>query len=401
MNRPSVLHVIPSVSPKRGGPSAALPMLARAGIEAGYSVVVATTDDDGPGGRLAASFQRPVRESYGADCYYFPRQLAFYTVSWSLREWLKANIRRFDLVHVHALFSFPSVAAAHAAHRAGVPYVLRPLGVLNSWGIENRRRFLKRLSLRFVESPIIQKAAAIHYTSRAEQREAATLSAVIAAAPSAIIPLPVELTAADAPSSPEPFYCRCPGAAGREVVLFLSRIDPKKGIELLLQSFAQISEEFPNCVLVIAGKGTEEYEKSLQDKANDLGIASRVLWPGFLSGTDKAAAFASATIFVLPSYSENFGIAAAEALAAGVPVLLSDKVAVADDVQEEDAGLVVKCDARAITNALRQLLINPAMRYALAARGRNLAGERYSHAAVGRELNKLYESVLQEERSPA
>jgi glycosyltransferase involved in cell wall biosynthesis len=224
---------------------------------------------------------------------------------------------------------------------------------------------------------------------------------VIAAALASIIPLPVELPSVDAQASPELFYSRCPGAAGRDIVLFLSRIDPKKGIELLLQSFAQISEELPNCVVVIAGEGTEEYEKSLRDQAGDLGIASRVFWPGFLSGLDKAAAFAAATIFVLPSHSENFGIAAAEALAAGVPVLLSDQVAVADDVREADAGVVVKCDVGAIAKALRQLLINPAIRSTLAAKGRTLAGERYSHAAVGRKLKRLYESVMQEERSPS
>jgi glycosyltransferase involved in cell wall biosynthesis len=178
------------------------------------------------------------------------------------------------------------------------------------------------------------------------------------------------------------------------MILFLSRFDPKKGIELLLEAFAQVGGEFHNCVLVIAGKGSEAYESRLRDLAAQLGIAGRVFWPGFVSGPQKAAAFGEATIFVLPSYSENFGIAAVEAMAAGVPVLLSDQVAVADDVREAHAGRVVRCEAAAIATALRELLADPTGRSTLARKGRDLVRDRYSLPEVGRKLIKLYESVM-------
>src|SRR6266480_579257 len=116
-----------------------------------------------------------------------------YKISFGLTRWLRANITQFDLVHVHALFSFSSTAAARIAHKKNVPYIVRPLGVLNRWGMGNRRRIPKLISFRFVELPILLKAAAIHYTSEAERDEAALLDARLAEHESAVIPLPVAL----------------------------------------------------------------------------------------------------------------------------------------------------------------------------------------------------------------
>lgn len=390
-----VLHVIPSISPKRGGPSTALPMLVRASIAAGVEVTVATTDDDGPTERLDVPLQREVREGDNAATHiYFPRQSTFYTISWPLRDWLRSHVGDFDVVHIHALFSFPSVVAARAAQRAGVPYVIRPLGVLNRWGLAHRRPILKRGSLRLVEVPLIRRAAAMHYTSGRERDEAHWVDPVVADTASAIIPLPVEIFPENDRASAGPFYGRFPEAVDRQVVLFLSRIDRKKGIELLLEAFASVLVEFPGALLVLAGNGEEGYIAELRGKAEGFGIASHVLWAGFLSGADKRGAFVAATLFVLPSYSENFGIAAAEALAAGVPVLLSDQVAVADDVREHGAGVVVSCEANSIADGLRQLLANPTLRSTFSTKGKALVAERYSMLAIGGQLKSLYASVV-------
>lgn len=388
-----VLHVIPSVSPKRGGPSAALPMLMRASAAASLEVSVATTDDDGPEGRVDVAFDEPLQRDDGATYFYFPRQLMFYTVSWPLRSWLRRHVREFDVVHVHALFSFPSVAAARAAADLGVPFVIRPLGVLNRWGMENRRRTVKRASFRRLELPLIRRAAAMHYTSEREKREAEAVDPLVAATRSAIIPLPIEQPNSSG-ATVDAFHGRFNEANGAHVVLFLSRIDRKKGIELLLQAFADVHREFPRAVLVIAGSGEEGYVRELHAQADRLNLGSRVLWPGFVTGADKEAAFAAATLFVLPSYSENFGIAAAEALAAGVPVLLSDQVAVADDVVDAEAGVVVRCEAGAIAAALRELLGDPELRAKVSLRGKALVEERYSLITVGAQLKNLYESVV-------
>ena len=159
-----VLHVIPSVSRSEGGPSYAVFAFAQAAKTAGMETLVVTTGND-----------EPDRDN-GIECVCFRRDFQPYKVSFALGRWLDRHVREFDLVHIHALFSFSSRAAALAAQKHGVPYVIRPLGVLNRWGLANRRRFLKQIWLRFIETPILEKAAAIHYTTQAERDEAGSIS---------------------------------------------------------------------------------------------------------------------------------------------------------------------------------------------------------------------------------
>ena len=339
-----------------------------------------------PLGQLVSSAGEP-------DSVFFRKNTEFYKASWSLRRWLREHVGDFDVVHIHALFSFSSWAAARAARHARIPYIVRPLGVLNTWGMENRRRFLKRWSLNLIELPILRGAAAIHYTAEAEAREAALAHREIASLRSVIIPIPIELPQT---SDPSLFYRRFPTAAGRPLVVFLSRLDRKKGLELLLEAYQEVRRKVPEALLVIAGSGEPEYVASLRQKAREMGCETDIIWTGFVEGDEKAALFAAANVFVLPSYSENFGVAAAEALAAGIPVVLSDRVGVAEAVRSAEAGVVVECTAGAIANALTQLLADAALREKLGKSGRRFADERYSSDRVGRELKKLYESVVRE-----
>ena len=385
-----VLHVIPSVSPKHGGPSAALPAMARALIAQDVEVTIATTDDDGCGCRLPVPIGTLTNDADGAKRIHFRKSTEFYKVSLGLGRWLQRSVGEFDVVHVHALFSYASGAAARAAKAADVPYVVRPLGVLNRWGMENRRRMVKHWSLRFVEMPVLRGAAMIHYTANAERREAAAAHPEIAGMKSIVIPLPVDL--ADVEQATSPAAADGVGKGG-PVILFLSRIDPKKGVELLLWAFQEVQREVAGAVLMLAGDGEREYIEGLKKEADRLGIGQSVVWAGFLAGEAKARALRGATVFVLPSYSENFGIAAAEALAAGVPSILSGNVAVADDAKAADAALVVPCEDGAIAAALRQLLGDEQLRERLAANGRKLVRDRFSSKAVGESLRELYEQL--------
>ena len=376
-----VLHVIPSMSAKEGGPSFAAKAMAEALAGEGVQVTIATTGqeettrqqdyettDHGPEvrdqrsevtecGGASTSSELPAPCSmppaqYRVVCFH--RNFEPYKVSFGLARWLRDNVTKFDLVHIHALFSFSSTMAARIARRNNVPYVVRPLGVLNRWGMQNRRRIPKLVSFRLVELPILLNSAAIHFTSEAERKEAALLDARLAEHESAVIPLPIEQRAWSkglATASPanggqgaesrQQFLLRFPRARGKRVVLFLSRIDRKKGLELLLDAFAMVRNQQKDVALVIAGDGEEPYVRELKDRARRLGHGARsleqgdkereedygIIWTGHLSGEMKAAALAAADVFVLPSASENFGIAAAESLAAGVPTIVSEEVA--------------------------------------------------------------------------
>jgi glycosyltransferase involved in cell wall biosynthesis len=357
--------------------------LSREGIE----THVATTDDNGPG-TLDVAHGIPLVEN-GATYWYFPRQTHFYTFSWPLGAWLARHISAFDVVHIHALFSYSTLPAAYFAHRRGVPYIVRPLGTLNEWGMANRRPWLKHLSFRLLERQVLRHAAVVHYTSDQERLEAERLRV---RTPAAVVP-----NAVSGPSGKVgagQFRARYPQLEGRRIVLFLSRLDAKKGVDLLLPAFAQVRRRVPQAALVIAGDGQQELVAALRARAASLTIAPDIIWAGFLDERQKQAALADAELFVLPSYSENFGIAVAEALAAGLPVIVSDQIGIHRDVLTADAGLVVSCDVAAVGDAILMLLENPAFSRLMGQRGAALAREKYSSEAVTRQLIGLYKQVV-------
>jgi glycosyltransferase involved in cell wall biosynthesis len=175
--------------------------------------------------------------------------------------------------------------------------------------------------------------------------------------------------------------------------LFLSRIDEKKGIELLLEAFADVRRQMSNTVLVVAGNGAANYLEKLSHQAKKLAIVDDVIWTGHLEGTMKWGAFAAADLFVLPSYSENFGVAAGEALASGVPTIVTEPVAISEDIRSYDAGLVVKNDSAELAAAISNILMQRDLASRLVTNAQRLATERYHVSAVGRQLRDLYESV--------
>jgi glycosyltransferase involved in cell wall biosynthesis len=186
--------------------------------EAGVEVHVATTDDNGRG-LLNVPHGIPVLKE-GVTYWYFPRQTRFYTFSWPLSRWLAQHVRYYDLVHIHALFSYATLPAAFSASCCGTPYIIRPLGVLNRWGMRKRHPWLKKLSFRLIDSHILANAAAIHYTSEQEHLEAAELGIVQR---SVVIPNAVDMTMVSSDYSVGQFRALYPQLAGRTIILFLSR----------------------------------------------------------------------------------------------------------------------------------------------------------------------------------
>jgi len=383
-----VLHIIPSVGTLRGGPSIAVRTIAKGLLNHGVSVDVATTDDNGPG-QLGVPLGRPIVEE-GVTYWYFPRQASLYTVSWPLSRWLDSHVSNYDLVHIHALFSFAATAGAFWAARRGVPYLVRPLGVLNTWGIRNRHPFLKRLSLCLVERKVLAHAAAAHFTSEKEKCEA---ELVAPCTRSVVIPNPVATIEVDRHPPTGMFLSRYPELFGKRVVLFLSRVDPKKGMELLLCGFAKFRVTCADVVLIVAGNGDERFVARLREQAQELGVQSDVVWAGFVEGEEKRALFAVSDVFILPSYSENFGIAVVEAMASGLPVIVSDQVGIHQDICRAGAGVVVRCDAHDIQRALTQILGSEPLRKSMSRNACRLATE-FSPEVVTARLLRVYEGLI-------
>lgn len=356
----------------------------------GEEVETCTTDDDGPGMRNGKPIGRALAEN-GVVRRYFRKQSEFYKVSIGCAWWLLHHAHQYDIVHIHALFSFTSAVAAWAARRANVPYVIRPLGTLNRYGIEQRRPALKRLSTRLIEGPLLARAAAVHFTSVQEQEEARALGVTMRGT---VVPLGVQATA---PGDPEVIRARFPVLRESICLLFLSRLDPKKNIESLLMALAIHKDVLPRPVLLIAGDGAPEYVDQLKSMAESIGVAGNVVWAGHLRGEQKASAFAAAEAFVLPSFSENFGIAAVEALSAGLPCILGRGVAISCEVERAGAGIAVEPTPLAIAQAISQIMSDRAQRAAMAGRAAQLAHDQYSVGAVGRGLSKMYARILNHE----
>ncbi len=386
-----VLHVIPSLSPTSGGPSFALPAMARALLPHEIRLIAATTDDDGPGRHLSPVTHGVETPQDGWSALYFPKQTEFYKVSLPLRSWLRAHVAEFDVVHIHAVFSFASLVAGHAAAAQGVPYIVRPLGVLNRWGMENRRKLVKALSFRLFDLPMLKKAAAMHYTSRMEMEDAARFGLTNL---QRVIPIGIDLAPFDSLPPRSVFSAHFPETAATRNLLFLSRIDEKKGLDLLIAAFAKISPTQPNTRLIICGDGDPALIGKLKTMATAGGVADRITWAGQVTGELRLAAFSAAELFVLPSHSENFGIALLEAMAAGLPCLSTDQVALAVEAAAVGAVCAVACEGSALSEAMRSLLSDAGERARLAKAAKEAAIHRYSLKAMGAGLKDLYESVL-------
>jgi glycosyltransferase involved in cell wall biosynthesis len=374
-----VLHVIPSLSPTDGGPSIVLPIMERALTAEGITAETITTDDDGPGRRNGFG-DGSTRHENGVVRRYFRKQSEFYKISLPLSAWLRAHVSTYDVVHVHALFSYTSVVACRAARAAGVPYVIRPLGVLTRYGVTQRRAFLKRLSVRWVEGPLLRAAAAVHFTLPMEQTEAEELGIPLRAV---VVPLGLETQPLPTASGATP-----------PTVLFLSRIDPKKNIEALLLAWARCRAAFPAWRLLVAGSGDPDYVQKLRDYGASLGLGASVDWAGHVTGDAKARLMAEATVFVLPSFSENFGIAAAEALLAGKPCLFTPGVAVGAMAAVQGAALLAKVDAESLGTALHGLMGNLERRQQLGRKAKEFAQAELSSVIMGQRLAGLYREIL-------
>jgi glycosyltransferase involved in cell wall biosynthesis len=380
-----ILHVIASISMAHGGPSGAVRTMASALARRGIRVDVATTDDDGRGRNRRVPHGDFV-ELEGQRVRYFPRQTRRYCTSYSLVRWLRRGVRDYDIVQTHGLFTLPPIAAAWSAREASVPYIMAPHGVLDTWGMGNKSALIKSTSLRFVEGPLLNAAAAVHFMSELERVRAAQLALPIR---SVVLPLGFDFSS---PSDTEPAPVDDLRADGKQVILYLSRIHPVKRVDVLLRAFAGLPRD--STVLAIAGDGEPALMADLKRLANELGVESSVRWLGFAAGRRKSWLYARANVFVLPSASENFGVAIVEAMHAGLPVVVTQGAGLASLVQGAGAGLVSDQSVEGLQSALRQLLADERLRQTMGRAGRQVVARELSLDAFGARMETFYRSVV-------
>jgi glycosyltransferase involved in cell wall biosynthesis len=376
-----VLHVIPSVAERSGGPATAIVPMCGALREQGIDVLLVTTNHG------LSNTDRLV-EYKGVPARFFRTQAgASFKYSRPLAGWLKTRARDFDVVHVHAVYNHSSVAAAAACRNAAVPYVVRPLGTLDPWSMK-QKPVRKRLFWFVSGRKMLQRSAAVHYTAEAEKQ---ATEGFLRLNHGRVIPLGVE--AGNAPSDDLTNWF--PALAGHRYVLFLSRLDPKKGLDLLIESFVSLvrKPEFGSWRLVIAGDGPREYVAALKEKAAN---SHRIVFTGWVDGEAKEALLRHASLLALPSRQENFGLCVLEAMARGVPVLLSPEVNLAREIEAGDAGWIV--ERQKLSAGLAAALADDGAR---AQRGRaaRVFATKYSWKKTAADLIDLYEEVRCSSRS--
>ena len=383
-----ILHAIATLAPRDGGPSKACFEMARAVARRGHDVSIFTTDKDGDG-RLDVPLGVPV-ERDGVTIRYFPVQFPrFWATSWPLARALAEAIPRQDVVHLHSLYMFHDRVVGRECAHAGVPYILRPHGTLDPY-LHARRRWRKTLLELWFQDRVTQGAAALHFTTEEEMELAAPVSLGVRG-----IVVPNGLDTEDYATLPPrgTFRSRHPGLGEKPIVLFFGRLNFKKGLDVLTSAFADIAKTHPAARLVIAGPDGGMLAAT-RDWVEAHGYADRVIFTGMLDGTEKLAVLRDADLFVLPSYSENFGIAVVEAMACGLPVVISDKVNLWHEIAHDDAGWVVPAQAGPFAAAIAEALADPAAARGKGARGRALVERRFRWPAIARALEEAYASVL-------
>lgn len=379
-----ILQVVPSYYPalRYGGTVVVNRSLTAALVRRGHAVTVCTTNLDGPRD-LAVPTDQAVPID-GARVHYFPVP-GLRRIAWSpaMGRWLDQELGNFDLVHLHSIFLWPTLAAARRARARGVPYVVSPHGMLAPELIRRRSRWIKSAWIRVFERRTLRDAAALLVSARLEGELAAATGLPLA--PLHDIAHGVEWPERHAPLAAGPF-----AGIPRPYALFLSRINWKKGLDRLLRAWKQV----PGLPLVIAGNDEEDYLPRLRELARAEGVAGRVHFVGAAGEQDKWALFAEAELFILPSYNENFGCVVAEAMAMSCPVVVSDQVGLAPLVAQAGAGLVNDGSPQELAAAVRRLHADPALRREMGAAGRRAATEHLSWDAAAERTEALYRLCL-------
>ncbi len=286
------------------------------------------------------------------------------------------------MVHIHAVFSHVSIAAARSCWAAGVPYVLRPLGTLTPWALA-QKRWRKAAMKQLVGKRMLSRAAAVHYTTRAEERQTESVAGRTAGV---VVPLGIdaEWLAGDVPT-----------AAQRDaLVIAIGRLHPVKNLESAIAAFHQLAArgELSEWRLVIAGDGEREYRGTLE-RAAEVGPArDRIDFVGWVDEAAKRQWLRRAAVLVQPSYQESFGVAVLEGLASGVPVVASNGVCLAPEIAEHGAGWVYEDGPDELASALRSAMTDVVSRTDRAQAARRLA-LRFTWASAAEALETVYERL--------
>jgi glycosyltransferase involved in cell wall biosynthesis len=381
-----ILLTIPYLATVYGGPSKVVTELAQSLSSQGLSVDLISTNADGAGKLAVPTGQWLEQDGYRLqyfDCLHQNDTI----LSVALGRWLADHARDYQLVHTHNMFAPTMAIARWICRKKAVPYLTTPHGMLEPWALSYKAS-KKRLYYRHFEVPALTTARAIHVLNQQEANHVHQLGF----RQTQIIPNGIHREEFDQLPSRDLFYQQFPHIQNKQIVLFLGRIDPKKGLDLLAPAFARAHRQFPHTHLVLAGPDSINFLPTAQGYFADASCLAAVTFTGMLTGDLKRAALAAANVYVAPSYSEGFSMSVLEGMAAALPCIITRECNF-PEAGDRKAAHVVDLTAEAIYAALYQVLSDQAEGKAMGDRAQKLVFSHYTWDCVASQLAQLYRQV--------
>ena len=388
-----VLHVISNLDPRSGGPTTVVRTLSAYQARSGLNVTVCTSTPKRSMVIKNAKTTVPFEDNLN---YRFFPTWSHLLISPQMVKWFNNNLPSYDIVHVHGLYRFPVTTAAYCARKAQVPYIIMPHGALDPFLYKQSQYglLLKRIYERLFDIPNLNHATAIHYTAEEEAKQASFLK--LNTKP-VIVPNGIDWEGFLKLPSKGNFRRRIGLDFHSPLILFLGRINFKKGLDLLVPAFKSVSQTHAEARIAFVGPDNDGYGADVRRWCREQCVHDKVFFIDHLGFEDVKEAYVDADLFVLPSYTENFGLTVVEAMACGTPVVISDQVNIWRDVLASGAGLVVRLDIGELADAICLLLADKRSAEAMGARGRVSAQTDYAWPRIVEQLKQVYQELIETE----
>jgi glycosyltransferase involved in cell wall biosynthesis len=387
-----ILIVIPALGNVYGGPSKVILELAESIGKLGINVDVVATNANGEK-TLDVDLNQWIIQNHYRVRYFSYLNFIDYKFTLSMSKWLFNNVSSYNLVHTHAIFSYPVLVAYWMCQLHKIPYIATPHGMLEPWALAYKI-WKKKLYFNWLEKPALQKASAIQMLASTEAERIKNLHLK---PPLVIVPNGIHRENFASLPEPEIFYQQFPETKNKRLIIFLGRIDPKKGLDLLAPAFAQAYQKFPDTHLIIAGPDNTGFLPTAESYFIKAGCSHAVTFTGILTGNIKYAALAAAKIYVAPSYSEGFSMSVLEGMAAGLPCVITTGCNF-PEAGEAEVARIVNIDVDSIAKAIIQLLEDDQKSKNMGDRARQFILDNYTWDKIALKMVSVYEDIIS--RSP-
>lgn len=389
-----ILIVIPYFTSVYGGPAKVMRELSQSLARLGTTVDIVTTNANGLE-KLDVPLNQWIEEEGGYRVQYFECwHRNDLVISSALSQWLLRNVRNYDLVHTNNIFAPLILVTEWICQLSRVPYVITPHGMLEPWAFSYKAG-KKRFYYSLLENPALKKASAIHTLTPLEAQNIQTLGL----SQTAVIPNGIHHQEFAVHPEADRFYQQFPETRNKSLILFLGRIDPKKGLDLLAPAFGKVHQQFQHSHLIVAGPDSIGFLPTVERYFRDAGCLNAVTFTGMLTGELKQAALAAAKIYVAPSYSEGFSMSVLEGMAAGLPCVITTECNF-PEAAAAGAAHVVDLNSDAIADAILQCLSNPRIAKNMGARARDFILQNYTWDQAAQRLIQVYEAVIEQKPLP-